>query len=101
MPNINKFAFSFKKELQAKYAIYDETIKEYSRVGNDISTDLIKSFVINANPKISRQQNYMPKVSNMLKSMIPHFQAHSNFYLHQSLLSSILVLYKTMNIHRK
>lgn len=77
--NVN-FIFCNKKDFQLKYAQYDETIKEYEKVGNNISTDLMKRFLFSAHPKISRQQNYIPKVKHLLTSIIPHFENNSDFY---------------------
>lgn len=75
-----QFMSSFKKDMPLKYSIYDEIIQEYAKVGNNINTELVKKFVLAANPKISRQQNYMPKITNILKSIVPHFKNNSNFY---------------------
>lgn len=68
------------KELSSKYSAYDELIKEYERSGNNIDPSVMKKFLYQAHPKVSRQQNYISKISHILKSCIPHFKKNSQFY---------------------
>jgi hypothetical protein len=76
----NKAQFTFRKDLSSKYAIYDDVIKEYRDVGNEINTSLMRKFILSANPKVSRQQNYMPKIAHILKSSVPHFKKNALYY---------------------
>lgn len=56
-----------RKDISTRYAVYDELIKEYSHTGNNLNTLTMKNFLLQIDPRVSRQHNYISKLSQILK----------------------------------
>ncbi len=83
------------------YVFYDQLINEFNKSSGHLTTKTMETFLIGSVPKITRRQNYLPILTNIFKSAIPHFSENFEFYKSKFLFSTILIIYQTLNIHRK